>query len=170
MGTKKRGGSTRPSKVYAKRERTADFLLDEGSVESNPKASEVGLKLFGRLENDASHPKATSGLRVGGNVVNINGFPSPDLASLQGLAIDNRIGLARANAIGIDPDGKEAKEGETDLLMGHVDRVGIRKQREAVVPREILKERFRMDRIRVKGAIPNLAELVEGERSAETFC
>jgi len=57
----KGGGSTSPSKVYAKRGRTADFLLGEGSVEADPKTSEIGLELFGRLEDDPGHPEALSG-------------------------------------------------------------------------------------------------------------
>ena len=56
MRAEKGGGSTSPSKVYAKRERTADFLLGEGSVEADAEISEVGLELFGRLEDDPGHP------------------------------------------------------------------------------------------------------------------
>ena len=123
----KGGSSTSPSKVYAKRERTADFLLGEGSVEADPKTSEIGLELFGRLEDDPGHPEALSGLRVGGNIVNINGFLGPDLAGLEGFTVDERVGLAGADAVGIDTDGKEAEEGEAGLIIGHVDRVGVRK-------------------------------------------
>ena len=123
----KGGGSTSPSKVYAKRERTADFLLGEGSVEADPKTSEIGLELFGRLEDDPGHPEALSGLRVGGNIVNINGFLGPDLAGLEGFTVDERVGLAGADAVGIDTDGKEAEEGEAGLIIGHVDWVGVRK-------------------------------------------
>ena len=125
MGEKTCG--TSPSKVYAKRERTADFLLGEGSVEADPKTSEIGLELFGRLEDDPGHPEALSGLRVGGNIVNINGFLGPDLAGLEGFTVDERVGLAGADAVGIDTDGKEAEEGEAGLIIGHVDRVGVRK-------------------------------------------
>jgi hypothetical protein len=123
----KGGSSTSPSKVYAKRERTADFLLGEGSVEADPKTSEIGLELFGRLEDDPGHPEALSGLRVGGNIVNINGFLGPDLAGLEGFTVDERVGLAGADAVGIDTDGKEAEEGEAGLIIGHVDWVGVRK-------------------------------------------
>ena len=65
---------TSPGKVYAKRERTADFLLGAGSVPLNSELSEIGLELFGRLEDDSRHPEAQSGFRVGGHIVNINGF------------------------------------------------------------------------------------------------
>jgi hypothetical protein len=125
--TEKGGGSTSPSKVYAKRERTADFLLGEGSVKADPKISEVGLELFRRLEDDPGHAKALSGLRVGGNIVNINGFLSPDFAGLEGFAVNKRVGLAGADMEGIDADWKEAKEREAGLIIGHVDGVGIRK-------------------------------------------
>src|SRR5216684_5382385 len=103
---------TSPGKGYAKRERTADFLLGVGSVQLNSELSEIGLELFGRFEDDSRHPEALSGLRVGGNIVNINGFLGPDLAGLEGFTVDERVGLAGADAVGIDTDGKEAEEGE----------------------------------------------------------
>ena len=121
------------------------------------------------MEDNPGHPKAVSGLRIGGNIVNVHGFLGPDLAGLEGLTIDERVGLARADAVGIDADGKEAEEGEARLLLGHVDGVGIRKQGEPVVLRKVFEERFRVDRVRVKGAIPHFTELLEGERGAETF-
>ena len=139
---RKQRGSTSPSKVYAKRERTADFLLKEASVKSDSEASEIGLQLLGRLEDNSCHPEALGRFRVGGNVVNVNGFRSPDFASAKGLAIDNRVGLAGANAVRIDAVGKEAEEGKTSLLMRHVDGVGVGKQSEAVVLRKFLQERF----------------------------
>src|SRR5260370_38959774 len=76
--TEKQRGSTSPSKVYANRERTADFLLEEASIKSDSKSPEVGLELLGRLEENSRHPKASGRLRVGGNVVNVNRFRSPD--------------------------------------------------------------------------------------------
>ncbi len=121
------GGGTSPSKVYAKRERIADFLRGEGSVESDPKIAEVGLELFGRLEDDPGHPEALSGRRVGGNIVNINGFLGSDLARLERLTIDDRVGLAGADAVGINTRGKEAEEREAGLVMGHMDGIGVRK-------------------------------------------
>jgi hypothetical protein len=124
-GAKKRGGSTSPSKVYAKRERTADFLLDQGSVELDAEISEVGLELLGRLEDDSGHAQALGGLRIGGNIININGFLGPDVAGLEGCAVDEGVGLASADAVRINADGKEAEEGEARLLMGHVDGVGV---------------------------------------------
>jgi hypothetical protein len=118
---------TSPSKVYAKRERIADFLRGEGSVESDPKIAEVGLELFGRLEDDPGHPEALSGSRVGGYIVNINGFLGSDLAGFEGFAVDERVGLAGADAVGINTRGKEAEEGEAGLVMGHMDGIGVRK-------------------------------------------
>jgi len=61
----KGGGSTSPSKVYAKRGRTADFLLGEGSVEADPRLRRLDWSCSGRLEDDPGHPEALSGLRVG---------------------------------------------------------------------------------------------------------
>ena len=117
---------TSPSKVYANRERTADFLLGFGSVELNSEHSEIRLKLFGRSKDDSRHPKTLSCFRVGGNIININGFLGLDLAGLEGFLIDDRFGLARTDPIGIDTDGKQAEEREASLSMGHVDGVGIR--------------------------------------------
>ncbi len=117
---------TSPGKVYAKRERTADFLLGVGSVQLNSELSEIGLELFGRFEDDSRHPEALSGFRVGGNIVNINGFLGPDLAGLEGFPVDDGVRLARTNPIGIDTNGKEAEKGEAGLFIGHVDGVGIR--------------------------------------------
>ena len=124
MGEKTCG--TSPSKVYAKRERITDFLLGVESVQLNSKLSEIGLELFGRLKDDSRHPEALSGFRVGGNIVNINGFLGTHLAGLEGFAVDDWVRLARANAIGIDANGKEAEKGEAGLFIGHVDGIGIR--------------------------------------------
>src|SRR6266481_2802220 len=124
MGEKTCG--TSPSKVYAKRGRTADFLLGVVSLQLNSELSEIGLELFGRLKDDSRHPEALSGFRVGGNIVNINGFLGPDLAGLEGFPVDGRVRLARTNPIGIDTNGKEAEKGEAGLFIGHVDGVGIR--------------------------------------------
>ena len=102
------------------------FCLGAGSVPLNSELSEIGLELFGRLEDDSRHPEAQSGFRVGGNIVNINGFLGPDLAGLEGFPVDDRVRLARTNPIGIDTNGKEAEKGEAGLFMGHVDGIGVR--------------------------------------------
>src|SRR5260370_3587789 len=96
------GGGTSPGKVYAKRERIADFLRGEGSIESDPKIAEVGLELFGRLEDDPGHPDALSGSRVGRYIVNINGFLGSDPASLEGRRVDEPGGPAGAGAGGMN--------------------------------------------------------------------
>src|SRR5713226_2348040 len=139
--TEKQRGSTSPSKVYAKRERTADFLLKEASIKPDSESTEIGLQLLGRLEDNSCHPEALGRLRVGGNVVNIDGFGGLDFAGAKCLAIDNRVGLAGANAVRIDAVGKEAEEGETSLLMGHVDGVSVGEQSEAIVLRKFFQER-----------------------------
>ena len=100
------------------------------------------MELLGRLEDNSCHPKVSGRLRVGGNVVNINGFRSPDFAGAKSLAINSRVGLACADAVGIDAVGKEAEEWETRLLLGHVDGVRVGKQSEAIVLRKFLQERF----------------------------
>ena len=140
--TQKQRGSTSPSKVYSKRTPTADFLLEEVSIKSDSESPEVGLELLGRPEDNPCHPKAAGRLRIGGDIVNIDGFRSPDFAGAKGFAINNRVGLASAHAVGIDAVGKEAEEGEACLRMRHVDGVGVGKQGEAVVPRKFLQERF----------------------------
>src|SRR5437016_7901813 len=117
---------TSPSKVYANRGRTADFLLGFGSIELNSELSEIRLELFGRLKDDSRHPEALSCFRVGGNIININGFPGPDLAGLESFTVDDWVGLARPHPIGIDTHGEEAKKREAGLFIGHVDGIGIR--------------------------------------------
>jgi len=141
--TGKQRCSTSPSKVYPKSGPIADFLLDERSVELDPVRSKIGLELLRGLEDNPRHPKAPGRFRIGGNVVNINSFLGPDLARLEGLAIDNWVWLARADLIGVDADGEEAEEGETRLLMGHMDWVGVRKQGQAVVLGQFFQESFR---------------------------
>ena len=140
--TEKQRGSTSPSKVYAKSERTADFLLKEASVKSDSEGSEIGLQLLGRLEDNSCHTEALGGLCIGGNVVNVDGFGGLDFAGAKCLTIDNWVGLASANAVRIDVDGKEAEERETRLRMGHVDGVSVGKQSEAIVLRKFFQERF----------------------------
>ena len=56
MGAKKRMCGTSPSKVYPKGDRTADFLLDDGSVDSDSEPPELGLELLGGQEDDPGHP------------------------------------------------------------------------------------------------------------------
>ena len=102
------------------------FCVALASVQLNSQLSEIGLKLFWRLKDDCRHPQALRGFGVGRNIVNINGFLGPDLAGLEGFSVDDRVRFARANAIGIDTNGKEAEKGEAGLFMGHVDGIGVR--------------------------------------------
>jgi len=165
----KHGGGTSPSKVYVKRERKADFLLGEPSIEFDSNGSEVGLELLRRPKDDPGHPQTLGRFRIGGNVIDIDGFLCPDLASLEGLAIDDWIGLTGSDPEGIDSDGKEAEEGKTGLFLRHVDGIGIRKKGQPVFFGEFFQERFGLDGVRVEGAIPDFGELFEGERGAKTF-
>src|SRR5260370_38816051 len=123
--TEKQRGRTSPSKGYANREQTADFLLEEASIKSDSKSPEVGLELPGRLEDNSRHPKASGRLRVGGNVVNVNRFGSPDFTGAKGLAINNRVGLADADAVRIVTVGKKAEAWEARLHFGHQDLIGV---------------------------------------------
>src|SRR2546429_6668279 len=104
---------TSPSKVYANRGRTADFLLGFGSIELNSELSEIGLELFGRLKDDSRHPEALSCFRIGGNIVNINGFLGPHLAALKAFMVDHRVRLARAVPVGIDTTWTDAEQHDT---------------------------------------------------------
>src|SRR6266851_5176228 len=169
VGMEKSGGSTSPSKVYAKRERTADFLLGERSVELDPQISEIGLELLRRLEDDPGHAKALSRLNISSNIVNVNGFLGPDLAGMERFAVNDWVRLAGTYSVGVDTNGKEAEEGEARLLMGHMDRVGVREQGQAVLLGKFLQKRLGMNGIRVKGEIPDFAELLESKRGAKTF-
>ena len=163
------GGGTSPSKVYVKRERKADFLLGEPLIEFDSKGSEVGLELLGRPKDDPSHPQALGSFRIGGNVIDIDGFLCPHPATLEGLAVDDWIRFTGSDAEGIDSDGKEAEEGKTRLFLRHVDGIGIRKKGQPVFFGEFFQERFGLDGVRVEGAIPDFGELFEGERGAKAF-
>ena len=121
------------------------------------------------MEDDPGHPQAGGGRRILRNIVNINSFLRPDRASLESLAVDDRVRFACADSVRIDADWKEAEKGETGFLMGHVDRIGIRKQCEPVVLGKTLQENFGMDGDGVQGAIPDFAELLESKRSTETL-
>ena len=46
MRARKQRCGTSPSKVYPKSELIADILLDERSIELDPKTSKIGLELF----------------------------------------------------------------------------------------------------------------------------
>src|SRR3989442_13136396 len=93
------------------------FCLGAGSVPLNSELSEIGLELFGRLEDDSRHPEALSGFHVGGNIVNINGFLGPDLAGLEAFPVDDGASLARATPMGIDTNGKEPVKGKAGRLL-----------------------------------------------------
>src|ERR1700674_699374 len=86
--------STSPSKVYAKTERTADFLLGVVSVQLNSKLSEIGLELFGRLKDDSRHPEALSGFRE--DRANSGFFAWRCVSPIEFQAFGNRIGAVRA--------------------------------------------------------------------------
>jgi hypothetical protein len=101
------------------------FCLAFASVKQDTKVVKVLSDLPGGLKDDACHPEALSRFRVGGYIVNINGFLGTDLASLKGFPVDQRVRLACPEAVGVDPDGKETKKGEAGLRIRHVDGVGI---------------------------------------------
>ena len=124
---RKQRGSTSPSKVYAKRERTADFLLGEESVTLDPEASKVRSELLGRLEYDAGHAQTSSSVSIGGDIVNINRLLSSNLAGFEGFAVDERVRLAGIDTVRVDTDGEETEEGEAGFLVRHVDGIGVRK-------------------------------------------
>jgi len=160
---KKRRCSTSPSKVYPKGQVTADFLLCAGSINLDPEASEVGLELFGRFEDNSGHPQAGGRLCVGRNVVDINGFLRPHLTSPKSLAVDDGVRFACADPVGIDANGEKAEEGEASFLMGHVDGIGIRKQGQLVILGKVLQERLGMNGVGVQGAVPDFTELLESK-------
>src|SRR5713226_3733681 len=93
------------------------FCLTRGSVELDPKTSELGLELLGRLEGDGGQAEALSRLRIGGNVVYVDGLLRPHLASLERGPVDEGVRLAGADEVGIDADGEEAEEGEAGVLV-----------------------------------------------------
>jgi hypothetical protein len=168
-GRREVGGGTSPSKVYAKRERTADFLLAGVLSGSDLQFVKGGLELFGRLENDTGHPEALGSFGIGGNVVNIYGFFRADFAGAERLSINERIGFAGADGARVNADVKQPEELEVGLHMGDVDRVGIRKNTQAVALPEFFQEGDILDRSWIEGAVPDFRELFEGERAAEPF-
>src|SRR5258707_194744 len=124
---KKRRRRTNPSKVYAKRERTADFLLGTELVELDSESSQVVLELFGRLEYDPGHAKPLSCFGIGGHIVNIDGFLCTHFAGFEGFPVDKRVRLACAHPVGIDPMGKKTEEGVASPRRGPLERIAIGK-------------------------------------------
>ena len=131
--SQKTEGGTSPSKVYANRERTADFLLCWVSIKVDTQVSKVCLELLRRLEDDSGHAKVLSRFRIGGYIVYVDGFLSAHLTGTKSLPIDERIGFTDADTEGIDAYGKETEERKMRLSMGHMNGVGIGKQGQTVV-------------------------------------
>src|SRR6267143_4345397 len=162
-------GGTSPSKVYANRERTADFLLGRESVHFDTEASEVRLKLAGGLEAETSHAEPLRSFGIGRDVINEDGFLGADFACAKGFCVDERIGFVGANAKGINANRKEPEEGETRFGVGHVNGIGIGEQSEAVVLGELFEKGLRLDRFGGQRAIPNLFVLFDRTGATETL-
>ena len=125
LGRRERMGGTSPSKVYANRERTTDFLLGLDSTFFNPQLAQVFLKLAGVFEDNSRHAKLPSRFGIGWDIVNIDGFLRSDLASTEGFLVDERIRFTCPHSKGIDARGKEPEKREACLNVGHVNRIGI---------------------------------------------
>ena len=166
---KKGWASTSPSKVYAKRERTADFLLGAGLRKLDSQRSQVALELFRGLEDDASHAEAPRRFCIGGNIVDIDGLLRAHFAGFEGFSIDKRNRLASPYAEGVDASGKQSEEGEASFCMSHVQGVSIGKQGEAIVLGELFEERILVDRVGVESTIPDFAELLEIQRCTKSL-
>ena len=104
---------TSPSKVYANRERTTDFLLGKASVHLNAKFAEVGLELLVGAEDESSHAEPLRGFGIGRDIINEDGFLGADFACAKGFRVDERIGFVGADAKGINANRKEPEKGET---------------------------------------------------------
>src|SRR5882762_10077789 len=139
-GGEKSWGGTSPSKVYANRERTTDFLLGRASVHLNAKVAEVGLELLVGAEDESRHAEPLRGFGISRDVINEDGFLGADFACAKGFCVDERIGFVGADAKGINANRKEPEEGETRFGVGHVNGVGIGEQSEAVVLGEVFKK------------------------------
>ena len=155
-GRRELGGGTSPSKVYAKRERTADFLLAGDLSSSDPQIVKVGLELFGRLEYDGRHAKPLGSFSVGGNVVNINGLFGADFAGAERFPIDERIGFTSADRTRVNPCVKEAEKIEAGLHVCYMEGISVGKNSEAIALAEPLEERVVLDGMGVEGAIPEI--------------
>ena len=125
VGGKEVGCGTSPSKVYAKRERTADFLLAEALLCGDPYFVEVGPQLFRGLEYDAGHPEALGSLGISSHIIDKYGFFGADSAGSERLSIDERIRLAGAHRARVSAGVKQPEKIETRLHIGDVDRVGV---------------------------------------------
>ena len=168
-GMSKSGGGTSPSKVYANRERTTDFLLGRASVHFNAKVAEAGLELLMGAEDESSHAEPLCGFGIGRDVINEDSFLGAGFAGAKGFCVNERIGFVGADAKGIDANRKEPEEWETRFCVGHVNGVGIGEQSEAVVFGKLFEKGLRLDRFGGQRAIPNLFELFKRERATEAL-
>lgn len=104
---------------------------------------------------------------VGLDIVNVNRFRGSGSAGLEGTAIDVRMGLTDSDRTGIDTDGKVTEEGKVWFLMRDMKGVRVGKKRQVVPGRQSGEEFVGEKRSGVDGAIPDLAELFEGDGDAE---
>lgn len=120
-------------------------------------------------EDESSHAEALRGFGIRGDVIDIDGFACGHFAGAKGFRVDERIRFTSTDAEGINANWKVPEKGETHFCVGHVNKVGIGEQSQAVVLGEFFEKELRLDRFGCQDAIPNLFELFESERAAETL-
>src|SRR5579885_1262551 len=108
-------------------------------------------------------------LRRKPNVVNIDGFFRFDFAGAQSFAVDERIGFAGADAVGIDAHGEKSEERKTRFFVIHVNGIGVGEQSELVTPGQAGEKFLGLDGDGIKSGVPSVHELIEGKRTAEAL-
>src|ERR1700675_1442673 len=84
--------------IFTQRRPIPEFLtLLVTLAQFDSQGFEVGSQLSRELELNADHAKTWSGLDIGRNVIDVNGFLSLDLERAEGLTVDKRIGFGGSN-------------------------------------------------------------------------
>ena len=101
------------------------LTLPAGSRQIDAQRFEVGTQLSWRMELQAAHAKTLSGLDIGRNVINVNGFLSLDFEGAESFPVNDRIGFAGADDAGIDTNGEESEKAISGFHMPDVNGVGV---------------------------------------------
>src|SRR6516165_3710519 len=107
----------------------------------------------------------------GGNVVDEDRFTGLHLAGPERLLEHQRLRLTSSDGAGVNTDrlGKVLVERVRLFQIGDMDRVGVGKQPEAVMPREVCEECVRVDGSWIQRGIPGVYESFETESHAKAL-
>ncbi len=122
---------------------------------------EIGTKLVGSAEDDASATKFARLLDILGYIINEESLAGGDAAEPERLFVDQRVWLGDTYGAGVDAMGEVAHEAEVRLHVGYVERVRVGEEGQSVPPRKFREKCIGEDRLRRETGVPGRPEILE---------